>query len=122
MRAISFSAHSSCSRVAAFLLKTNEVFVQEAAARFGVSRSTVEPEIRAAVEAAENWGTYVTVHAYTPRAIRKQWRPGSNVALTYSRDCCMGSPANTARLFRASNGTTKGMSHWLDSSIITRSN
>lgn len=27
-------------------------------------------EIRAAVEAAENWGTYVTVHAYTPRAIR----------------------------------------------------
>jgi imidazolonepropionase-like amidohydrolase len=28
-------------------------------------------EIRAAVEAAENWGTYVTVHAYTPRAIRQ---------------------------------------------------
>jgi imidazolonepropionase-like amidohydrolase len=27
------------------------------------------PEIRAAVEAAENWGTYVAVHAYTPRAI-----------------------------------------------------
>ncbi len=27
------------------------------------------PELRAAVEAAENWGTYVTVHAYTPRAI-----------------------------------------------------
>ena len=27
-------------------------------------------EIKAAVEAAENWGTYVTVHAYTPRAIR----------------------------------------------------
>lgn len=25
-------------------------------------------EIRAAVEAAENWGTYVTVHVYTPRA------------------------------------------------------
>ena len=25
----------------------------------------------AAVEAAENWGTYVTVHAYTPRAIRQ---------------------------------------------------
>src|SRR5262249_56296776 len=24
-----------------------------------------EPELRAAVEAAENWGTYVTVHAYT---------------------------------------------------------
>lgn len=29
-----------------------------------------EPEFRAAVEAAENWGTYVTVHAYTPRAIQ----------------------------------------------------
>lgn len=29
-----------------------------------------EAEFRAAVEAAENWGTYVTVHAYTPRAIR----------------------------------------------------
>ena len=30
-----------------------------------------EPELRAAVEAAENWGTYVTVHAYMPRAIRQ---------------------------------------------------
>ncbi len=29
------------------------------------------PELRAAVEAAENWGTYVTVHAYTPRAVRQ---------------------------------------------------
>lgn len=29
-----------------------------------------EGEFRAAVEAAENWGTYVTVHAYTPRAIQ----------------------------------------------------
>jgi len=27
-------------------------------------------EISAAVDAAENWGTYVTVHAYTPRAVR----------------------------------------------------
>lgn len=34
-----------------------------------VSQYTVS-EIRAAVEAAENWGTYVTVHAYTPRAIK----------------------------------------------------
>lgn len=34
-----------------------------------VSTFTV-PELRAAVEAAENWGTYVAVHAYTPRAIR----------------------------------------------------
>ena len=30
-----------------------------------------EPELRAAVEAAENWGTYVTVHAYTPVAIQR---------------------------------------------------
>jgi imidazolonepropionase-like amidohydrolase len=30
-----------------------------------------EPELRAAVEAAENWGTYVTVHAYTPASIRR---------------------------------------------------
>lgn len=28
-------------------------------------------EIRAATEAAENWGTYVTVHAYTPRSINQ---------------------------------------------------
>src|SRR5262249_10508380 len=30
-----------------------------------------EPELRAAVEAAENWGTYVTVHAYTPGSIKR---------------------------------------------------
>jgi imidazolonepropionase-like amidohydrolase len=30
-----------------------------------------EPELRAAVEAAENWGTYVTVHAYTPTTIQR---------------------------------------------------
>jgi imidazolonepropionase-like amidohydrolase len=30
-----------------------------------------EPELRAAVEAAENWGTYVTVHAYTSAAIKR---------------------------------------------------
>src|SRR5262249_6150543 len=30
-----------------------------------------EPEVRAAVEAAENWGTYVTVHAYTPASIKR---------------------------------------------------
>jgi imidazolonepropionase-like amidohydrolase len=35
-----------------------------------------EREIRAAVEAAENWGTYVTVHAYTPRAIQAAIRAG----------------------------------------------
>lgn len=35
-----------------------------------VTQFTV-PELRAAVEAAENWGTYVTVHAYTPRAVQQ---------------------------------------------------
>ena len=35
------------------------------------STQYTEPELRAAVEAAENWGTYVTVHAYTPRAIQQ---------------------------------------------------
>jgi imidazolonepropionase-like amidohydrolase len=35
-----------------------------------VTQYTV-PELRAGVEAAENWGTYATVHAYTPRAVRQ---------------------------------------------------
>jgi len=30
-----------------------------------------EAELRAAVEAAENWGTYVTAHAFTPVAIQR---------------------------------------------------
>ena len=35
------------------------------------STQYTEAEIRAAVEAAENWGTYVAVHAYTSRAVRQ---------------------------------------------------
>lgn len=35
-----------------------------------------EEELRAAVTAAEDWGTYVTVHAYTPRAIRRSIAAG----------------------------------------------
>jgi imidazolonepropionase-like amidohydrolase len=38
-----------------------------------------EPEIRAAVEAAENWGTYVTAHAFTPKAIRTSIAAGVKV-------------------------------------------
>ena len=38
-----------------------------------------EPELRAAVEAADNWGTYVTVHAYTPRAIQMAIAAGVKV-------------------------------------------
>jgi imidazolonepropionase-like amidohydrolase len=41
------------------------------------STQFTEPEIRAAVEAAENWGTYVTVHAYMPRAIRQAVAAGA---------------------------------------------
>jgi imidazolonepropionase-like amidohydrolase len=40
-----------------------------------VTQYTVE-EIRAAVVAAENWETYVTVHAYTPRAVRQAIEAG----------------------------------------------
>jgi imidazolonepropionase-like amidohydrolase len=40
------------------------------------STQYTEAEIRAAVEAAENWGTYVTVHTYTPRAIRQALAAG----------------------------------------------
>ena len=40
-----------------------------------VTQYTV-PELRAAVEAAENWGTYVTVHAYTPRAVQQAIKAG----------------------------------------------
>lgn len=40
-----------------------------------VTQYTV-PEIRAAVEAAENWGTYVAVHAYTPHAVRQSIEAG----------------------------------------------
>jgi imidazolonepropionase-like amidohydrolase len=35
-----------------------------------------EAELRAAVEATDAWGTYVTVHAYTPKAIQTAIRAG----------------------------------------------
>jgi imidazolonepropionase-like amidohydrolase len=35
-----------------------------------------EPELRAAVEAAENWGAYVAVHAYTPDSIKRSITAG----------------------------------------------
>jgi imidazolonepropionase-like amidohydrolase len=38
-----------------------------------------EEELRAAVEAAGNWGTYVTVHAYTSEAIRRAIDAGVKV-------------------------------------------
>ncbi|MFI6170737.1 amidohydrolase family protein [Nocardia sp. NPDC051052] len=36
-----------------------------------------EAELHAAVEAAENWGTYVAVHAYTPRSVQQAIRAGA---------------------------------------------
>jgi imidazolonepropionase-like amidohydrolase len=36
-----------------------------------------EPELRAAVEAAENWGTYVAVHAYTSVSIQRSIAAGA---------------------------------------------
>ena len=38
-----------------------------------------EAETRAAVEAAGDWNTYVTVHAYTPEAIEQAIRTGVKV-------------------------------------------
>jgi len=38
-----------------------------------------EAELRAAVEAAQNWGTYVGVHAYTPASIRRAIAAGVKV-------------------------------------------
>ena len=40
-----------------------------------VTQYTV-PELRAGVDAAENWGTYATVHAYTPRAVMQALEAG----------------------------------------------
>ena len=36
-------------------------------------------ELKAAVEAADDWGTYVTVHAYTPRSVRRAIEAGVKV-------------------------------------------
>jgi imidazolonepropionase-like amidohydrolase len=38
-----------------------------------------EAELRAAVEAAEDWGTYATAHAYTPRAVQRAISAGVKV-------------------------------------------
>jgi imidazolonepropionase-like amidohydrolase len=38
-----------------------------------------EEELRAAVQAAENWGTYVAVHAYTPIAVQRSIAAGVKV-------------------------------------------
>jgi imidazolonepropionase-like amidohydrolase len=40
-----------------------------------VSQYTLD-ELKAAVEAADDWNTYVTVHAYTPRAVKRAVEAG----------------------------------------------
>lgn len=40
------------------------------------STQFTERELRAAVDAAEDWGTYVAVHVYTPRGIQRSLRAG----------------------------------------------
>ena len=43
------------------------------------SNEYTEAELRAAVEAAGDWGTYVTVHAYNPNAMQRAIRAGVKV-------------------------------------------
>lgn len=40
------------------------------------SLTLTEPELRAGVQAAQDWNTYVAVHAYTPRAIQRALAAG----------------------------------------------
>ena len=40
------------------------------------STQFTERELRAAVEAADDWGTYVMVHVYTPKGIQRSLRAG----------------------------------------------
>ena len=48
------------------------------------STQFTEAEMHAAVEAADDWGTYVTVHAYTPRAIQRAIDAGVKSSTTAS--------------------------------------
>ncbi len=90
-------------------------------------------EMRAAVDAAENWGTYVLVHAYTPRAIQQAIAAGvrciehgqlvdeATVALMAERGSwwCLQpflddedapplpGPANRAKFLTVTNGTDR---------------
>lgn len=67
-----------------------------------------EDELRAAVEAAEDWGTYVTVHAYTPDAIQTAIAAG-----VLCIDHGQLADAETARMI-AENGIWWSMQPFLD--------
>jgi imidazolonepropionase-like amidohydrolase len=83
---------------------------------------TTEPEIRAAAEAADNWGTYVTVHAYTPRAIRQAVAAGGTFCST--RTTRQGAilakmvrwytPAEVLKTATADNGELMGLSGFIN--------
>jgi imidazolonepropionase-like amidohydrolase len=72
-----------------------------------------EAEFRVAVEDAENWGTYVTVHAYTPRAVRTAIRAGVKVI---DHGQLIDEP--TAKLM-ADNGTWLSLQPFLDDEDAT---
>jgi len=67
-----------------------------------------DDELRAAVEAAADWGTYVTVHAYTPRAIQQAIAAGVRCI-----DHGQLADAETARMM-AENGIWWSMQPFLD--------
>lgn len=72
-----------------------------------------DDELRAAVEAAEDWGTYVTVHAYTPRAIQQAIAAGVRCI-----DHGQLADAETAQLM-AENGIWWSMQPFLDDEDAT---
>lgn len=67
-----------------------------------------ETEIKAAVDAAANWNTYVAVHAYTPDAVQTSIRAGVKV-IEHGQLI----DAETARMM-AENGTWLSMQAFLD--------
>jgi imidazolonepropionase-like amidohydrolase len=67
-----------------------------------------EAEFRAAVEAADNWNTYVAVHAYTPKAIQTAIRAGVK-AIEHGQLM----DEETARIM-AENGTWLSIQPFLD--------
>jgi hypothetical protein len=89
-----------------------------------------EAELRAAVEAAENWGTFVATHAFTPAAIRRSIAAGvtmPRVQLESGRSrlrphsvCCapiaVVQPASTLPQKRTSDGWP-AITGWVESGL-----
>lgn len=73
-------------------------------------------ELRAGVEAVENWGTSVMMHAFTPRPIPQAWRPGVRSIehpltppedVTAMRSRAQMGHVRRARLARCARGMTR---------------